>query len=292
MAGSIEAYCNSYNPDIINSFSKELGYAFYFHEETTTTMDEAHQLGLTRAIVLADHQTRGKGRRERSWLDQTGKSILVTFVEIFDHQQYDPPQFSLLPPQMFALSACLALQQYLKKEFNKDYPIAIRWPDDLIFQGKKLGGILLADEYRQNQPYPKLFGLGINVNYENTDASFPGTDYGAISLMELVGRPLDRQELLLAIIEKWSAMRVDLKTLKNRARFEHFDDLWRENSELLGKRIRISGIFENGIFSKTLEGKVIDSSLGKGIMLQSLDGRKPEEIISYNTDTKIEIGVT
>lgn len=259
----------------------EDGYVLKYKPETTSTMDLAQAADLKKTVVLADHQTQGRGRYERTWLDEPGNSILMTVLEPFDDTKGDPGPFSSLSPHMFSLAVCLALQEATG---NKD--IKLRWPGDPVYAGKKLGGILVENpDYNPLGTYKKLFGVGINAYYPNTDAAFPNTDYGAISLAEITNQPLSRQKLIAAIVKKWSMMRVDLRVMQRNQRvFDHYNNLWKQNAELIGQHISISGLPND----TTIEGTVLDSTIGNGIILQLSDGKR-QEIYQYDTYTIIKV---
>lgn len=258
-----------------------LGYAFRYEPETDSTMNIAAAVGTRKTLVIADDQTQGRGRYKRSWLSESKRSILGTFVEPFDDTKGDPGPFSGLSPHMFSLTVCLALQE---ETGNKD--IKLRWPGDPVYNGKKLGGVLVENpDYTDQGEYPKLFGVGINVHYAHADTAFPETDYGAISLAEITKQKVSRQKLIVAIAKKWADMRVDLRVMqKNPKVFEHYNTLWRQNAELIGQHVSISGLPNN----TTIEGTVLDSTIGNGIILQLSDGTR-QEVNHYDTYTVINV---
>ncbi len=268
-----------YDLSYIEGAIGRFGYRLYYIPQTATTMDIARSLGRQKAIVLTNHQTAGRGREGRSWLDEQDKSVLMTLVEPFDETSGDPPNYSPLILHMFSLATCLALQ-----EVSNNEGIKLRWPGDPFYGGQKLGGVLVDENVHTTQNgYVKLFGVGINVHYDNADSAFPDTEYGAISLAQVAGKSFRRQDIVAKLIEKWARMRVDIKTLSNPAAYNVYDTLWRRNAELLGKRVRVVGLPQE----QTFEG-IVDSHLGNGIILQTSDGKK-EEILIYDTNTRIDV---
>ncbi|MES2971476.1 MAG: biotin--[acetyl-CoA-carboxylase] ligase [Patescibacteria group bacterium] len=256
------------------------GYDLEYLPETTTTMQDARAFGLRRTVVLADHQSQGRGRYGRSWLDVPGQSVLMTLVEPWG-EAGDPPPDSLLPQQLFVLAGCVALQ-----ELTGSTELQVRWPNDLTAHGKKLGGILIENLNRHGRvPYPMLFGIGINV-HGDADRAFPETDYGAISLDQATGsNSLTRQEIVAAIVRKWSLMRVDLGLMQNSGIFEHYSRLWQQNASLQDQIVSISGLGRTR--DRTVEGRAFDFPLGQGVVLETSEGI--EEVREFHTESVVKV---
>lgn len=109
---------------------------------TTSTMDSArHLCTSTPCIVVAEEQTKGRGRSGRSWESPAG-GLWTTIA---------------LPQHLAARGVSVVAGFTLAKVLRKLAPVAVKWPNDLIVSGKKLGGILV--EVTSNQ---MLVGIGIN----------------------------------------------------------------------------------------------------------------------------------
>lgn len=276
-----------YDIPVLGQKLGELGYDLTFFDQTTSTMDEAAKLGIKPTIVLADNQTNGRGRAGRSWFDQKGMSVLFTIIEPFNEIDGDPKGSSFEPQQMFALAISIALQKLTQ---NPD--IRVKWPNDLVYTGddqtsygRKIGGVLIENpDYLHNQTYPKLFGSGTNVFWHPAEGE---TDYGAISLSEIARcESLSRQDVLLAIMQEWSITRPHLRDLSNPIIYQRYDNLWRENANVLkDKRIRIVGV--NRTKDETIEGQVLETPLGKALILATEQG--VIEFMEFNPNTKVEI---
>ena len=112
-------------------------------EQATSTNSIAHQWALEGAphgaIVTADEQTAGVGRRGRKWLSAPGKGIYLSIIL--------RPQAELLPQQctlLLAVAACRALEKFA------DTRAQTKWPNDILLQGQKVGGVLCSGEWRQD----------------------------------------------------------------------------------------------------------------------------------------------
>jgi len=124
----------------------------YILKTTTSTMDAARELCTsTPCIVVAERQTKGRGRSGRSWKSPAG-GLWATIV---------------LPRYLATRGSSVAAGFAVAKVLRKLVPVAVKWPNDLIVSGKKLGGILV--EVTSNQML-----VGIGINYYN-EPPLPGT---------------------------------------------------------------------------------------------------------------------
>lgn len=259
------------------------GYELEYVPETASTMEIARDFGLSRTVVVADHQTAGRGRHTRDWLDAPGRSVLMTYVEPWGEAK-DPPVTSILPSHVFANDSCSALQ-----ELTGSSEIKLKWLNDFVARGKKIGGILLENvRYKgPERPYAKLFGIGINVHYLNANETFPKTAYGAVSLDELdCLRVFDRTDIILAITKWWVNGRNDLRLMNySPGVFKSHDDRYQRNASLVDKIVRVSGLGPNR--DERIEGRVLKSPLGQGLLME-VNGAEIE-LTDYNYKTEIEV---
>lgn len=133
-------------------------------------------------VVLAERQTRGRGRSGREWHSPPGGLWLSAAVPP------PPPAQGIVAWQVAAsLSAATGL------------PVRYRPPNDLVLLGKKLGGVLVEGVYQGEEAVKAVIGVGINVN--NPARDFPGSlRETAISLIEVLGGPQDQEQVLAAVL--------------------------------------------------------------------------------------------
>jgi BirA family biotin operon repressor/biotin-[acetyl-CoA-carboxylase] ligase len=134
------------------------------------------------AAVLAGRQTAGRGRGAHAWWAGPG-CLTVTFVLPVDEQ--------LLPHQI-PLIAGLAVRN-AAAELSGSAAVSLKWPNDLLFHGRKLGGLLCERLDRAD-----LVGLGLNVNLDPADAPAALRDKVS-SLAEIRGVPLDMSHVLAGV---------------------------------------------------------------------------------------------
>lgn len=133
----------------------------------------------TLTIVTADFQTSGRGRFKRSWVAPANVNLLVSFCL----------KIPLTPflgniPQVLALSVCKSMP---------DIPIHLKWPNDIILDDKKMGGIL-CETVQVTGGIGVVVGIGLNVNM--TVESLQQVDIPATSLLAHSGIAWDRELLL------------------------------------------------------------------------------------------------
>jgi BirA family transcriptional regulator, biotin operon repressor / biotin---[acetyl-CoA-carboxylase] ligase len=135
------------------------------------------------AIVIAERQSRGRGRLGRTWHSASGQGLYFSIVL---HPQLE---FSRLPAlsMVAALSVCRAIESYgLKAE--------IKWPNDCMLDGKKVAGILVEISAELDRVEYAVMGVGININHRAAD--FPiGLRSTATSIYRVSGYKINRAEL-------------------------------------------------------------------------------------------------
>lgn len=159
----------------------------------TSTQDIARDKPIG-TIVVADHQTAGRGRLDRRWEAPPGSALLVSFV--------------LQPGPLLSLAAGVAAAEACGEA------VRLKWPNDLLLEGRKLGGILVETHSQK-----AICGIGINLS---------GAPEGAAQLNQPRDAVLNR---LTQKIEEWTAAPSDAVLTR-----------WRQLSATLGRRVRIDGV--------------------------------------------------
>lgn len=197
-------------------------FDFEFYEETDSTnlrAEECLKKGKTPFAVVAAHQTEGKGRFDRSWRDFAGRSICITCGFGLDGvPSAAMEKFSVLA----GVNVAKSLSDYCK------CALKIKWPNDIYFEGKKLGGMIGQCFLENGKLASMIFGIG--VNFGKID-SFDG------------GNPVSLEECANAEIDINMACALVIKSV-----FSAFETL-SENPET-----DICGLFEPFDF---LRGKVV-----------------------------------
>lgn len=185
-----------YNETEIKSIlqTKKAGRRLFFFDEVDSTNNRAKQLAEAGepdgTLVVAETQCAGKGRRGRQWLSLKGTGIWMSMVL---RPEITPSQASML-----TLVAALAVSDGIKAETG--LITEIKWPNDIVINGKKLCGILTEMNTEMGDINYVVVGIGINVNIKN----FPDDIRPiATSLALEASNPVNRSRLIAAILQAW-----------------------------------------------------------------------------------------
>lgn len=212
-------------------FGKRVHHFFKTDSTNHVALELGHAGEPEGAVVLAEEQTAGRGRAGRAWVSDRAAGIYVTLLL---RPKLAPVQAPLLT-MMAGLSARTAIEAVTG--LNVD----LKWPNDLLIRGKKVGGILTEMHAEPSQIRFVIMGIGLNVNQEK----FPGElSNAATSLRAESGKAQSRMELLVRLLREFEAdygkfLRDGVASVV--ARFES------ASSYAKGKRVRVS----NGVESYT-----------------------------------------
>jgi BirA family biotin operon repressor/biotin-[acetyl-CoA-carboxylase] ligase len=160
---------------------------------TGSTNDEALRWGGAGApegaVVVADHQTEGRGRRGRTWWSEPGGSLLFSVVL----RPARPPR------ELGLLSTTVGVACARGIENLAPVRVGLKWPNDLMVGGRKLGGILVETRVSESNVIIAVAGIGINVFHLSAAPAAVATH--ATSLAAEIGRqPPERPRLLASIL--------------------------------------------------------------------------------------------
>lgn len=138
--------------------TKTMGQSIYFYEETDTTNNRARELALEGApegtLVVAEKQTAGRGRRGKVWESPLGTGIWMSLVL--------RPQ--IMPAEASVLTLLCGLATAEAIEAETGLSAGIKWPNDILINGKKAVGILTEMDCEMSEVHFVIPGIGINVN--------------------------------------------------------------------------------------------------------------------------------
>lgn len=221
----------------------------HYFRETASTMDEAMLLARKGCpdftVAVAQRQTRGRGRLQRTWLSTDGGLYFTVVVR---------PDIPMMLAGLVNLAAAIDMGNLLRSLYEVD--ARLKWPNDILVNKYKICGILSQMEAEGDQVVHMNIGIGLNVN--NT----PETEAPmAISLKALLGRPVPRREILVAFLDVFEK------------RMSTFDPLgiikaWQSNNVTLGRQVRVLTVKE------MLEGTAVDVDPHGGLILQLGDGTR------------------
>lgn len=133
--------------------------------QTSSTNDVAREWALAGApagaMVVAARQTRGRGRRERSWESPAGSGLYASFVWRPSWPAQQAPRLAILAGMaVYGVLEAVGVPQ-----------LRVKWPNDILSAGKKIGGVLVEPRIGGEQIEFAVAGIGINVRHQRDDFS-------------------------------------------------------------------------------------------------------------------------
>ena len=231
-----------------------LGSVIELDDVLSSTNDRAKELARLGAVhgqvVLANCQRSGRGRLQRQWESPRGGLWMSVVLR---------PNLSLADASKITLAASVAIADALRELFQ--IRIGIKWPNDLIYQGKKLVGILGEVVGEWNAVQTLIVGLGVNANFPREQLS---NSLSAITLQEILGYEIDLNSLTAGILKH---LEIELQLLENKG-FEELRSKWSERAVGIGEEI----IILRG--EQVLQGVFRGISIDGALILETGDGEE------------------
>lgn len=238
---------NPEDPIFPCSFPEKYQSRIHYYPTVETTMDTARLLAQDPCahmnVVVAEHQNHGRGRLNRKWFSSKG-GLWFTLVLLPDL----PPALSYI--FNFAASVCLA--KVIKQLFNIN--VSVKWPNDLLVDNQKLCGLLSEMETRADMVRFLNIGIGLNVN--NSPKEY---EPKAVSIKEILNRPVSRQTILTSFLEQFDTQiqNINIKEIMNE---------YKTHTSTIGRHVRIE------TFGKIHEGRAIDVDESGALIIQTPEG--------------------
>lgn len=232
--------------EYVSLYEEMPGVNYVWMEEVDSTNEQAKRAARSgapaKSVFIAEHQGSAKGRLGRGWDSQRGAAIEMTILL--------RPQFAPEKAPAITFAAALGLLCAVRRVCGIN--ALIKWPNDIVYEGKKLCGILTEMAADIDHVEYIVCGMGLNVNQED----FPGdVRKRAVSLRMATGHELSRQRLCAALIN-------DVFAYCGRYTSEGiasvFDE-YCENSAIIGKEIRI--VCAGGTLTGVCEGFCEDGAV-------------------------------
>jgi len=176
------------------------GHPIFFRETLSSTQELAKELALSGApegaLVLAECQSNGRGRLGRRWFSpERGGIYMSTILR---------PTIPLSDAQLLSLAAAVAVSEAMGKVYG--LAVQVKWPNDILYDQKKLCGILGETTAVGERVIYSIIGVGVNANIL-PNLLPDGLREQATSLCDILGHEVCREELVAAItkeIYRWT----------------------------------------------------------------------------------------
>ncbi len=185
------------------------------------------------AVVVADEQTRGRGRYDRQWMTPPGSAIAMSVI-----------LKTRRPTQNLTTIGSLAVAEALEPLLPQQ--VTLKWPNDVLVNGKKICGILAEAVWQNEKLIAVILGIGLNISVE-----FSGTELAdtATSLTHHTGQPIDRPTLIQQVligIDRW----IDQPN-------ESLHRAWKNRLSTLNKQVTMEGGFTGEAVDVDSDGALV-----------------------------------
>jgi BirA family biotin operon repressor/biotin-[acetyl-CoA-carboxylase] ligase len=181
----------------------------------------ARDSGASGSLVLAEMQTEGKGRRGRAWVSPYGRNIYLSAIHHYSG--------GVAVTQGLSLAVGVVVVQLLQDMDIHD--LQLKWPNDILWQGKKLGGILLEISGDPAGSFDVIVGLGINVNMSPREGS--EIDQRWTTLADIAGAVVDRNILSAKLANSLLPMLIEYE----KHGFSHYRSTWQQLDSCLDQLV-------------------------------------------------------
>ena len=235
--------------------TKIFGQELVYFSQLGSTNDEAKKRAVEGCpegtLIITEAQLGGRGRLSRGWFSPHAKGIWFSVV-------LRPP----FPPQeapKSTLMAAVALNRAIRQQTG--IPCGIKWPNDILCNGKKLVGILTEMNSEMDAINHIVIGMGINVNIAAEEFP-PELGEIATSLLMETGSPVSRLDLFVCVLEQLEKLYLSVKS----DGFASVLDAWRQESITLNQMVTVSGA------DRSFIGKAVDIDADGALLVATDSG--------------------
>ncbi len=223
--------------------TRVIGRNVIYYPSVTSTNDVAKVQALDGAaegtVIVAGEQTAGKGRLKRKWMTPGGNIALSVILY---------PDLAMLPSMI--MLASLAVVRGI--ESATGLKAGIKWPNDVLIDGRKVCGILIENDLRGRIVNHTVIGIGININIKPEDLL--EIRYPVTGLASELGRAVSRLNLIRCLLVEMERLYLTISDGGS-----VFDE-WRENLVTLGKKVKVTAgetIYEGVAESVARDGSLL-----------------------------------
>ena len=237
--------------------ASRLGVKFHYFASIDSTNSEARRLAEDGAaegeVVVAEAQSRGRGRLGRLWESPPFTNLYLSVIL--------RPHLAPVHAPQITLTAAVALAETVGLFLSR--PPAIKWPNDILVDGKKLAGILTEAACDSARIEYVILGIGLNLNY-GADSMPAQLRQRATSIAQLTGQPLVRETVLRRLIQDLDRCYGELEA----SGFEGLRARWEARFVWRGRRVRIE------LGDQVLIGRAQGIEPGGALILEDDEGQR------------------
>ena len=227
----------------------------YFEQLDSTNKYAKENKVSNDVLIVTSHQKSGIGRFGRVWEAEKNENVTITLVKSFE--------LTIDEAHLVNFYTSYILISVFKEMFSDipDVDFNLRWPNDVMLNGKKVSGILTELQNVRSKEIKFIIGIGINVNQQKF------TDFlkiKATSFYKEFSREINLEDLIITIIKKFYE---EISLLKSN---EKLMNLWKMNTNLIDKNVAFRTVED----AKEIKAKILDIELDGGIKVEIENGNK------------------
>jgi BirA family biotin operon repressor/biotin-[acetyl-CoA-carboxylase] ligase len=236
--------------------TKTIGRDIRVFQETTSTNDVierlAHDEVKEGVVVIAESQTKGRGRLGRKWISPPDKGL---WFSVLLRPELRPQEATQL-----TVASATALRRAI--EAQTELKPGVKWPNDILVNGRKVAGILTEMHAELDRVKYVILGIGVDVNLNASDFP-PEVRKAATSLKAELGRVVSRSELAVRILKELDH---DYERLRA-GEFEAVADEWEEHCTTIGQQVSIR------VGARQIRGRAESLAEDGALLLRTEHGR-------------------
>lgn len=203
-------------------------------------------------VIMADDQFAGKGQQQNTWYSEPKKNLTFS---ILLHPKFLPIDKQFLLNMAVSLGINKALSKYLGSD------VCIKWPNDIYYQHKKLGGVLIENTIVGNVLKSAVVGIGVNINQQKFPSELKDK---ATSLRQILQEDVNLELILAEICSQIECMYLQLKAGKDTSIYDDYVSnlyrinklaSYRQNGEVFEGIIK--GVSKTGLLSIDVNGELL-----------------------------------
>lgn len=214
--------------------TEEIGRQFVYVQQVDSTNSmllNSKEFNKNGTVLLAEEQTSGRGRKGREWISQPGQNLTFSILL----RKVDGKKVNIVN-----LGSSLAVAQAIENLYQ--LKTSLKWPNDILIEGKKVAGILLESSSKGNELDRVVIGIGINVNQTN----FPGKYMlEPTSIRKEFRNRGNRERILSEVLNLFEE--IFIKVEENPE--EVLED-WKDRCKMIGEKVKVvsDSVTKFGIF--------------------------------------------
>lgn len=242
-------------------------YIYYFPEiDSTNSYAQrlAHEGAPEGTIVITDYQKEGKGRLDHVWESTRDANILMSIILRPKLEIERVVKITLASGEIVVAS----LERFLKKQKVDTIRFSVKWPNDILANGKKIAGILTESSLREKDVVFAVVGIGLNINQKISELS-EDLRNTTTSLYNETSDSFEREKLISEIINDFESKYFNME----RTNYKQVIEDWKKRCDHIGREMMIE------THSGVEVGKFVDVN-ERGILLYRTKNGQEKELVS------------